>query len=126
MSISVDLYTIQGYSINKEVENMSGDKYHSEGKKLGHPRDEQEKEQLLNRLKRIEGQVRGIQKMIEDDRYCVDILIQVSAINAALKKVGFHLLEHHAHHCVRDAIEAGSGEEAIEELMKVFEQFSKA
>jgi DNA-binding FrmR family transcriptional regulator len=105
---------------------MSGDQCHNDGKKLMHPRDEKEKAQLLSRLKRIEGQVRGIQKMIEEDRYCVDILVQVSAINAALKKVGLHLLERHTQHCVRDAIETGSGEEAIEELMKVFEQFSKS
>ncbi|GMB08271.1 DNA-binding FrmR family transcriptional regulator [Thermolongibacillus altinsuensis] len=88
-------------------------------------RDEKEKKELMNRLKRIEGQVRGIQKMIEDDRYCVDILIQMSAIQAALKKVGFQLLERHTNHCVREAIEAGTGDEAIKELMEVFKQFSK-
>ena len=49
-------------------------------------RSEKEKEQIINRLKRIEGQVRGIQNMIENDRYCVDILVQISAINAAMKK----------------------------------------
>ncbi|RSK29291.1 transcriptional regulator [Bacillus sp. HMF5848] len=90
------------------------------------PRSQQEKQQLLNRLKRIEGQVRGIQKMIEEDRYCVDVLIQVSAINAALKKVGFSLLERHTHHCVSDAIKQGDGDAAIDELMKVFQQFSKS
>jgi CsoR family transcriptional regulator, copper-sensing transcriptional repressor len=84
-----------------------------------------EKEQLLNRLKRIEGQVRGIQKMVEDDRYCVDILVQISAINAALKKVGFQLLEKHTSHCVANAIKVGEGEESIQELMKVIQQFSK-
>jgi CsoR family transcriptional regulator, copper-sensing transcriptional repressor len=83
------------------------------------------KQQLLNRLKRIEGQVRGIQKMVEDDRYCVDILIQMSAINAAMKKVGFHLMETHTHHCVANAIKEGNGEEAIDELLKVVQQFSK-
>jgi CsoR family transcriptional regulator, copper-sensing transcriptional repressor len=122
----VVFYTLQGYSISEEVKEMLDETFHTETKKLSHPRSEKEKAQLLNRLKRIEGQVRGIQKMIEDDRYCVDILVQLTAINAALKKVGLHLLERHTRHCVRDAIEAGSGEEAIEELMKVFEQFSKS
>ncbi|KGX85759.1 metal-sensing transcriptional repressor [Pontibacillus litoralis] len=95
------------------------------GKHPSHAKSAAEKEQLLNRLKRIEGQVRGIQKMIDEDRYCVDILVQISAINAALKKVGFTLLEKHTNHCVADAIHKGNGEEAIDELMKVVQQFSK-
>jgi len=89
-------------------------------------RSDEEKKNLLNRLKRIEGQVRGIQKMIEDDRYCVDVLVQISAINAALKKVGLTMLERHTNHCVADAIQSGNGEESIAELMKVIEQFSKS
>ncbi|MGE6256660.1 metal-sensing transcriptional repressor [Heyndrickxia sporothermodurans] len=89
-------------------------------------RSTKEKDQLINRLKRIEGQVRGIQNMIENDRYCVDILVQVSAINAALKKVSLNLLERHTHHCVTDAIKNGDGDEAIQELMEVFERFSKS
>lgn len=95
-------------------------------KKPINPRNDDEKVKLVNRLKRIEGQVRGIQKMVEDDRYCVDILVQVSAINAALKNVGFNLLERHSHHCVTHAIHSGDGEEAIDELMKVMKQFSKS
>ena len=58
---------------------------HKEHEVVTH-RSEKEKEQIINRLKRIEGQVRGIQNMIENDRYCVDILVQISAINAAMKK----------------------------------------
>lgn len=85
-----------------------------------------EKEQLISRLKRVEGQVRGIQKMIESDRYCVDILTQISAINAAMNKVGLSLLEGHTHHCVADAIKDGDGEEAIQELMEVFKRFNKS
>lgn len=84
-----------------------------------------EKAQVLNRLKRIEGQVRGIQNMIENDRYCIDILVQISAVTAALKKVSLYLLEKHTHHCVTDAIKNGDGDEAIRELMEVFERFSK-
>ncbi|PWA08871.1 transcriptional regulator [Pueribacillus theae] len=88
-------------------------------------RSVKEKEQLINRLKRIEGQVRGIQNMIENDRYCVDILTQISAINAAMNKVGLHLLEKHTQHCVADAIKEGDEEAAIQELMDVFKRFSK-
>lgn len=95
------------------------------GKKPAVPRTEAEKEKLINRLKRVEGQVRGIQKMIEDDRYCVDILVQISAIQAALKKVGFNLMERHTKSCVVNAIHEGQGDHHIEELMKVIQQFSK-
>lgn len=77
------------------------------------------KEDLIKRLRRIEGQIRGLQKMIEDDRYCVDILTQVSAAKAALDSVGMFLLEHHTHGCVAGAIKRGEGTEAVEELMGV-------
>ena len=89
------------------------------------PRTEGEIESLIKRLKRIEGQVRGVQKMVEDNRYCVDILVQISAINAALNKVGFNLLERHTKHCVSKAVREGNGEESIQELMNVIKQFSK-
>ncbi|WP_099157156.1 metal-sensing transcriptional repressor [Virgibacillus ndiopensis] len=89
------------------------------------PRTESEQQKVINRLKRIEGQVRGIQKMIEEDRYCIDILVQISAINSALKNTGFQLMERHMHHCVSHAINTGTGDESIEELMKVVQQFSK-
>lgn len=89
-------------------------------------RREEEKLKLVNRLKRVEGQVRGIQRMIEDDRYCVDVLVQVSACMAALKKVGYTLLEDHTRGCVSQAVKDGEGDEAIEELMKVIQQFSKS
>ncbi len=83
------------------------------------------KQQLLNRLKRIEGQVRGIQKMIEEDRYCVDILHQISAVKSAINKVALALLEDHTHHCVTNAIKANHEEEAIKELMDVMETMMK-
>ncbi|MDH8001292.1 metal-sensing transcriptional repressor [Bacillus cereus] len=89
------------------------------------PRTEEEIQNVIKRLKRIEGQVRGVQKMVEDNRYCVDILIQISAINAALNKVGFSLLERHTKHCVAKAINEGNGDESIQELMSVIKQFSK-
>jgi DNA-binding FrmR family transcriptional regulator len=62
------------------------------------------------RLKRIEGQARGIHKMVEDDRYCVDVLQQISAITRALQGVALHLLDEHLSHCVAHAVEAGGDE----------------
>ncbi|KAA0956074.1 metal-sensitive transcriptional regulator [Planococcus sp. ANT_H30] len=83
------------------------------------------KEQLLNRLKRIEGQVRGVHQMVENDRYCVDILHQVSAIQSAMNRVSLALLEDHTHHCVTKAIKENKGEEAISELMDVMKTMTK-
>ncbi len=84
-----------------------------------------DKEDLLVRLRRIEGQVRGIQKMVEKDKYCVDILTQINAARGALNKVGLNILDNHIHGCVRDAIQEEKGEEIIDELMEVLEKFSK-
>src|SRR5699024_11679710 len=89
------------------------------------PRTKDEKQAVINRLKRIEGQVRGIQKMVEADRYCLDILVQINAINAALNKVGFSVAERHAKHCVSHAMNSGEGKPAIDELLDVIKQFSK-
>jgi DNA-binding FrmR family transcriptional regulator len=61
------------------------------------------KDQLLKRLRRIEGQVRGVEGMVEDDRYCIDVLTQISAVQAALDKVALGLLDEHARHCVMGA-----------------------
>lgn len=74
------------------------------------------REQLLKRLRRIEGQVRGVEKMVEEDRYCIDVLTQISAIQAALDKVSLGLVDGHAHHCVMGADE-GDRSELTEELM---------
>jgi DNA-binding FrmR family transcriptional regulator len=63
------------------------------------------------RLRRIEGQVRGIAKMIEDDKYCIDVLTQISAVNSALRSVALNLLDEHLGHCVSEAV-AGGGDEA--------------
>ena len=60
------------------------------------------RDQLLKRLRRIEGQVRGVQGMVDDDRYCIDVLTQISAIQAALDKVALGLMDEHARHCVAD------------------------
>jgi CsoR family transcriptional regulator, copper-sensing transcriptional repressor len=74
------------------------------------------KDQLLARLRRIEGQIRGIEGMVEDDRYCIDILTQISAAQAALDKVALGLLDGHAHTCVMGA-DADQREERTEEMM---------
>ena len=83
------------------------------------------KQQLLNRLKRVEGQVRGIHQMVENDRYCVDILHQISAIQSAMNKVSLALLEDHTRHCVVNAIKEQNGEEAIQELLSVVKTLTK-
>jgi DNA-binding FrmR family transcriptional regulator len=74
------------------------------------------RQQLLDRLRRIEGQVGGLQRMVEEDRYCIDVLTQISAVQAALDKVALGLLDDHARHCVLGA-PAGERTERTEELM---------
>ena len=91
--------------------------------------DTQEKEKVLARLSRIEGQVRGLSRMIENDRYCVDVLTQVNAVRNALKKVGIRVLDSHIHGCVRHALEEDQGHQhgrgdVIEELLEVIEKFT--
>jgi CsoR family transcriptional regulator, copper-sensing transcriptional repressor len=75
-----------------------------------------DKDALVRRLHRIEGQVRGIERMIEDDRYCIDVLTQISAVQAALDKVALGLLDDHAAHCVMDAT-GDDRREKTDELM---------
>ena len=70
----------------------------------------QDKDAYLKRMRRIEGQVRGVEGMIEDDRYCIDVLTQISAVQAALDKVALGLLDDHARHCVMGAGEADRNE----------------
>lgn len=80
----------------------------------------------LARLSRIEGQVRGIARMIEAERYCIDILTQLRAIKAALNKVETEILKDHADHCVRQAIESGDANEQqakFSELIDIFEKY---
>jgi CsoR family transcriptional regulator, copper-sensing transcriptional repressor len=74
------------------------------------------KDQLLKRLRRVEGQVRGIEGMVEEDRYCIDVLTQISAVQAALDKVALGLLDDHTRHCVMPA-EGNEQTERTEELM---------
>ena len=88
-------------------------------------RTPEEHKALLNRLSRIEGQVRGIRGMLEKDAYCVDILVQVAAANSALNSFSKVLLSNHIKTCVVDDIEAGNGEEAVEELCKTIQKLMK-
>ncbi len=86
---------------------------------------EKDKANLITRLKRIEGQTRGLQRMIEEDKYCIDILTQVSSVLAATKKVGLIILDDHIKGCVRDAVIRDNGEAYIQELIGVLERFIK-
>ena len=80
---------------------------------------------LAKRLNRIEGQVRGIGKMIAEDRYCIDILTQVSAVQSALDALALQLLEHHLHGCVQHAVKSGRGDHAIDEALAVIRKFAR-
>jgi DNA-binding FrmR family transcriptional regulator len=75
-----------------------------------------DKRRIQSRLRRIEGQVRGIQQMVENDRYCIDVLTQVNAAKAALESVALELLADHTEHCVTEAIRAGDGRRKVREL----------
>ena len=83
----------------------------------------QDKDMLIKRLNRIEGQVKGIQKMVDEERYCIDILTQISAIRSAINKVGSIILESHIKGCVVNSIKKDNSEESIEELMKTIDKF---
>ena len=76
----------------------------------------EDKAALQARLSRIEGQVRGIQRMVDEERYCIDILTQLTSIKAAIDKVALALLDDHVGHCVVDAARQGKGEEKVKEL----------
>jgi CsoR family transcriptional regulator, copper-sensing transcriptional repressor len=84
-----------------------------------------DKPKLLRRLNRVEGQVRGIARMIEEDRYCVDVLTQVAAVRSALDAMALQMLRDHTHGCIQGAIRSGRGEAAINELLVVVEKFAR-
>jgi DNA-binding FrmR family transcriptional regulator len=86
------------------------------------------KDQLLTRLRRIEGQVGGVQRMVEDDRYCIDILTQISAVNTALESLALKVLDDHVNHCVADAVASGDKKAAAEktqELLAAVQRFAR-
>ena len=83
-----------------------------------------DKDKVQSRLRRIEGQVRGLQRMVDEEAYCVDVLTQVASVVSALEKVGAILLKDHVEHCVRESIEKGQdADEKIEELTTAVERF---
>ncbi len=87
-------------------------------------RSENEKKVINNRISRIEGQLRGVKKMINEDTYCNDILIQLSAIENSIKSLSNHILENHLYNCVTKDLEDGNTE-IIDELIKLFKRFNK-
>ncbi len=87
-------------------------------------RSNEEKKLITNRLSRIEGQVKGIKKMIEEDKYCNDVLIQLSAIENSIKSLSNHILEKHLYSCVTNDLEKGNLE-IIDELISLFKKFNK-
>lgn len=82
------------------------------------------KKDLQDRLRRIEGQIRGIQRMVDEDQYCIDILTQLTSVTAAVKAVGMGLLDEHVRHCVKDSIAQGNSDEKVEELLAAVARFS--
>jgi DNA-binding FrmR family transcriptional regulator len=90
--------------------------------KMGYGDD---KDVLLKRLNRIEGQVRGIARMVSQDTYCIDVLTQISAIKSAIDQVGMLLLEDHIKHCVTDSVRAGESAK-VDELVKAVNRFARS
>jgi CsoR family transcriptional regulator, copper-sensing transcriptional repressor len=87
-----------------------------------------DKQALTKRLHRIEGQVRGIERMVEDDRYCIEILTQISAVNTALESLAFKVLDDHVNHCVADALSSGDPNAAAQksqELLDAVQRFAR-
>ncbi len=84
-----------------------------------------DKDALAKRLNRIEGQVRGIAGMVADDRYCIDVLTQVAAVQSALDALALQLLEQHLHGCVQHAVHSGDGDRAMDEALAVIRKFAR-
>ncbi|HZC30102.1 MAG TPA: metal-sensitive transcriptional regulator [Gaiellaceae bacterium] len=87
-----------------------------------------DKEKLVKRLHRIEGQVRGVEKMVEEDRYCIDIITQIAAVTTALDAVAFKILDDHVNHCVAGALASGDADAAAEksrELLEAVHRFAR-
>jgi CsoR family transcriptional regulator, copper-sensing transcriptional repressor len=87
-----------------------------------------DKDALIKRLHRIEGQVRGIERMVEDDRYCIEVLTQIAAVNTALESLALKILDEHVRHCVAGALASGDPAEADEksrELLEAVQRFAR-
>ncbi|CAN5878457.1 metal-sensitive transcriptional regulator [soil metagenome] len=95
---------------------------------FGYEREEH-RDNLIRRLRRVEGQVRGLQKMVEEGRYCVDILTQIDAVTAALARVQDQILEAHLNHCVADALEGedrGARKEKVDEVVTLLKKYRRS
>ena len=84
-----------------------------------------DKQEVLKRLNYIEGHLGGIRKMIEEDKYCVDIMNQIAGVQSAIEQVSLLLMENHLLHCVSEAIQEGKGEEKISEMMDVIKHYTR-
>jgi CsoR family transcriptional regulator, copper-sensing transcriptional repressor len=86
-----------------------------------------DKDAVLHRLSRIEGQVRGLRRMVDDEAYCIDVLTQIAAVDKALDGVALKLLADHTNHCVRDAVKRGGREsdDKVDELLAAVERFAR-
>ena len=116
----LDIYPLGVYNMCERRDDMSCEKCNTKTKH----RDDDERKKLLNRLSRVEGQIRGIRKMVESDVYCTDILIQVSAVTAALNAFNKELLSNHIHTCVANDIREGK-DETIDELCDTLQRLMK-
>lgn len=88
-----------------------------------------DRDEILSRLKKVEGQIRGVHRMVNEDAYCIDVLTQITAIISGMEKVGTRVLREHIQGCVRDALESGNegrSDDRIEELVRVVERFVRA
>jgi CsoR family transcriptional regulator, copper-sensing transcriptional repressor len=87
-----------------------------------------DKDMLVRRLHRIEGQVRGIERMVEEDRYCIDVLTQISAVSTALESLALKILDDHVRHCVAGALQSGDeadGQAKVDELLEAVQRFAR-
>lgn len=84
-----------------------------------------DQEKIMRLLKTARGQVEGLMRMVEDDRYCVDISNQILATQAILRNINQQILHDHLHHCVREAMETGEGQEKIDEVMAIIDKLTK-
>jgi DNA-binding FrmR family transcriptional regulator len=104
---------------------MSQTESQTESQTYGYVSD---KKALVKRLHRIEGQVRGIERMVEDERYCIELLTQISAVNTALEALAFKILDEHVRHCVAGALSSGDEADAqtkTEELLEAVQRFAR-
>ena len=128
VSLDTNESTIEATSLDIEelktkIEESGKYKVYNETERYKlHPRDLDAKKKLINRMKRMIGQLNGIMKMIEDDRYCDDVLIQLSAVDKSIKSLANSILEEHMHSCVIESLKNGN-EEAIDEIIDLFKRF---